>query len=310
MVSDLVEAYGAPAVSQVLDAFKDLGFHYASQAGITVSKNNVVSPPEQGGDPRSLREGDGRDPGPVRRRLHHRRGAPRGGHGALEPGHRRGRAGDGGQPRRAEPDLHDGQLGRPRLVQTDPPAGRDARPDGQSERRDHRAADQGQLHGGPLGPRVLHLHPRRPKGPRRHGAAHGRLRLPDPPPGRRRPGRDRPRGGLQDQRPHRDGAPQGRRLAQRQPDRPPGGEKARDQTRSRAAQAQPGDHPGRRRGDRRGLRRRGGQDPGPLDPQVRGRIRRVPLLLRRRAGDRLRRSTSATRSGSSPPSRSASRAPS
>src|SRR4029077_20694586 len=42
MVSELVEAYGAPAVSQVLDAFKDLGFHYATQAGITVSKNNVV----------------------------------------------------------------------------------------------------------------------------------------------------------------------------------------------------------------------------------------------------------------------------
>ena len=47
MVSDLVEAYGAPAVSEVLDAFKDLGFHYATQAGITVSKNNVVSPPEK-----------------------------------------------------------------------------------------------------------------------------------------------------------------------------------------------------------------------------------------------------------------------
>jgi len=47
MVSDLVEAYGAPAVSRVLDAFKDLGFHYASQAGITVSKNNVVSPPDK-----------------------------------------------------------------------------------------------------------------------------------------------------------------------------------------------------------------------------------------------------------------------
>ncbi len=45
MVSDLVEAYGAPAVAQVLDAFKDLGFHYASQAGITISKNDIVSPP-------------------------------------------------------------------------------------------------------------------------------------------------------------------------------------------------------------------------------------------------------------------------
>src|SRR3954454_9141295 len=45
--SNLVEGYGAPPVSQVLDAFKDLVFHYASQAGITVSKNNVVSPPEK-----------------------------------------------------------------------------------------------------------------------------------------------------------------------------------------------------------------------------------------------------------------------
>jgi len=44
-VSDLVETYGAPAISMVLDAFKDLGFHYATQAGITISKNNVVSPP-------------------------------------------------------------------------------------------------------------------------------------------------------------------------------------------------------------------------------------------------------------------------
>src|SRR3712207_5555863 len=47
MVSDLVEGNGAPAISLVLDAFKDLGFHYASRAGITVSKNNVISPPNK-----------------------------------------------------------------------------------------------------------------------------------------------------------------------------------------------------------------------------------------------------------------------
>ncbi|HET9681994.1 MAG TPA: DNA-directed RNA polymerase subunit beta', partial [Candidatus Limnocylindrales bacterium] len=47
MVTDLVEAYGAPAVAQVLDAFKDLGFHFASQAGITISKNDIVSPPNK-----------------------------------------------------------------------------------------------------------------------------------------------------------------------------------------------------------------------------------------------------------------------
>ena len=33
--------------SQVLDAFKDLGFKYATQAGITVSKNDVVMPPDK-----------------------------------------------------------------------------------------------------------------------------------------------------------------------------------------------------------------------------------------------------------------------
>ena len=100
------------------------------------------------------------------------------------------------EPPRAQPDLHDGQLRRPRLVQPDPPARRHARPDGESEGRDHRAPDQGQLHGGPVGARVLHLDPRCPQGPRRHGAPHGRLRLPDPAPRRRLAGRDHPRGGL------------------------------------------------------------------------------------------------------------------
>jgi DNA-directed RNA polymerase subunit beta' len=47
MVSDLIEAFGAPAISLVLDAFKDLGFHFATQAGITISKNNVISPPNK-----------------------------------------------------------------------------------------------------------------------------------------------------------------------------------------------------------------------------------------------------------------------
>jgi DNA-directed RNA polymerase subunit beta' len=47
MVSGLVETYGAGAISQALDAFKELGFHYASQAGITISKNDIVSPPNK-----------------------------------------------------------------------------------------------------------------------------------------------------------------------------------------------------------------------------------------------------------------------
>jgi DNA-directed RNA polymerase subunit beta' len=47
IVINLVEAYGAPSVAQALDAFKELGFHFSTQAGITISKNNVVSPPNK-----------------------------------------------------------------------------------------------------------------------------------------------------------------------------------------------------------------------------------------------------------------------
>jgi DNA-directed RNA polymerase subunit beta' len=48
LVDALVQAYGASAVSLVLDAFKDLGFRYSTLAGITISKNDVVIPPEKG----------------------------------------------------------------------------------------------------------------------------------------------------------------------------------------------------------------------------------------------------------------------
>ena len=119
-------------------------------------------PAVEGGDPRALRGRGRRDPGPVRHGSDLAGGAQGGGGREVERGHRRGRRGDAGATRRAEPHLHDGQLGRAWLVQADPPARRHARPDGQPEGRDHRAPDQGQLHGGPDGARVLHLDPRRP----------------------------------------------------------------------------------------------------------------------------------------------------
>ena len=49
LVDALVQAYGATTISLVLDAFKDLGFKYSTQAGITISKNDVVIPPEKQG---------------------------------------------------------------------------------------------------------------------------------------------------------------------------------------------------------------------------------------------------------------------
>jgi DNA-directed RNA polymerase subunit beta' len=47
-VDELIQTFGAPAIALVLDAFKDLGFHYATQAGVTISKNDVLVPPSKG----------------------------------------------------------------------------------------------------------------------------------------------------------------------------------------------------------------------------------------------------------------------
>jgi DNA-directed RNA polymerase subunit beta' len=46
-IADLVEEYGAPAIAGVLDTIKHLGFSYATRAGISVSKNDVVIPPDK-----------------------------------------------------------------------------------------------------------------------------------------------------------------------------------------------------------------------------------------------------------------------
>ena len=46
-VSELVDRYGATAISEVLDTIKELGFTYATRAGVTVSKNDIVTPPDK-----------------------------------------------------------------------------------------------------------------------------------------------------------------------------------------------------------------------------------------------------------------------
>jgi DNA-directed RNA polymerase subunit beta' len=45
VIEQLVDIHGPYATALVLDAFKELGFHFATQAGITISKNDVVIPP-------------------------------------------------------------------------------------------------------------------------------------------------------------------------------------------------------------------------------------------------------------------------
>jgi DNA-directed RNA polymerase subunit beta' len=46
-IAELVDRYGAHALAPVLDTIKGLAFKYATQAGITVSKNDIVVPPEK-----------------------------------------------------------------------------------------------------------------------------------------------------------------------------------------------------------------------------------------------------------------------
>ena len=133
LIDMLVQTYGATTISLVLDAFKDLGFKYATQAGITISKNDVVIPPEKQSilDKYDKLVGDitdQYDDGLITQEERHEAVVEK-----LERGHRRGRRRDGREPRHAQPDLHDGQLRCARLVQADPPARRHARPDGQPE---------------------------------------------------------------------------------------------------------------------------------------------------------------------------------
>src|SRR5207248_2043537 len=46
-ISELVDRYGAHAIASVLDTIKSLGFRYATQAGVTISKNDIIVPPEK-----------------------------------------------------------------------------------------------------------------------------------------------------------------------------------------------------------------------------------------------------------------------
>ncbi len=46
-ISSLARVHGAPVIAGVLDRIKTLGFRYATQAGVTVSKNDIVVPPEK-----------------------------------------------------------------------------------------------------------------------------------------------------------------------------------------------------------------------------------------------------------------------
>jgi DNA-directed RNA polymerase subunit beta' len=46
-ISELADRFGAQAIASVLDKIKSLGFRYATKGGITISKNDIVIPPDK-----------------------------------------------------------------------------------------------------------------------------------------------------------------------------------------------------------------------------------------------------------------------
>ena len=46
-ISELVDRCGATAIAEVLDTIKELGFSYATRAGVTISKNDILIPPDK-----------------------------------------------------------------------------------------------------------------------------------------------------------------------------------------------------------------------------------------------------------------------
>ncbi len=68
LIDALVQTYGATTISLVLDAFKDLGFKYATQAGHHDLQERRRRPAREAVDPRQVRQARRRHHRPVRRR--------------------------------------------------------------------------------------------------------------------------------------------------------------------------------------------------------------------------------------------------
>jgi DNA-directed RNA polymerase subunit beta' len=46
-LSELADRYGAHTITRVLDTVKGLGFYYATEAGVTISKNDIITPTDK-----------------------------------------------------------------------------------------------------------------------------------------------------------------------------------------------------------------------------------------------------------------------
>ena len=173
LIDQVYRHCGQKATVIFADQIMGLGFREAAKAGISFGKDDIIIPEAQERHRRHHAQAGGGIRAAVRRRPDHQgREVQQGGRRLVE-GHRpRLRRDDGRdlqrrQGRRTGPSgrdqlgVDDGQLRRPRFAGPDEAARRDARPDGQAVRRDHRDADHLELQGRPDRAGVLQLHPRR-----------------------------------------------------------------------------------------------------------------------------------------------------
>ena len=193
LVDECYRLLGPDETAHLVDGIKSVGFEFATRGGMTIGLFDIEVPKDKAGSPRGGRRRGRRDRPPVPARPHHRGRALRAGRRRLAEDHERDVRRDDDGPRSDRAGHDDDRVRRPREQGQHRPARRDARPDGRPVGPDHRRPRPEQLPRGDDGPRVLHLHPRRPQGPRRHRPPDGRLGLPDPAPRRRRPGRHHPR---------------------------------------------------------------------------------------------------------------------
>ena len=189
LVSDCYRVLGPAETAHLVDGIKSVGFKYATRGGMTIAVQDITVPKEK---PALLAAAD-KQVTVIDQQFQR---------GLITEDERYERVVQiwkdttqqvsdkmMDEPRSDRGRDHDDQLRSPRKQGQHRPAGRHARPHGRPDRPHHRRARAEQLPRGHDGPRVLHLHPRRPQGPRRHRPPHRRLRVPHPAPGGRGPGR-------------------------------------------------------------------------------------------------------------------------
>jgi DNA-directed RNA polymerase subunit beta' len=174
LILNTYKTSGDVVTVEVLDLLKELGFTTAFQAGISIGIDDMIIPDSK----KEIVADSRRKIAEVEAQFNK---------GIITDGERYNKVVDiwtnatdriakevfakleaqRGQDR-GESRLHHDGLGGPRQQAAGPPAVRRPRPHGQAVRRDHRAPHPVLVPRGPDGPRVLHLHARRPQGPRRH----------------------------------------------------------------------------------------------------------------------------------------------